>query len=395
MDNNISDTLPENPCIAVVVAAGRGNRAGGDKPKQYQLIASVPLIRLTIENLLKHPGIHGVCPVINPDDEMLFMAATEGLNLLPVVYGGHTRQESVFNGLREISDLAPEYVLIHDAARPFPSVGLVSRVIADLSDAEGAVPALRVVDTLKQGDENNVVTSTVSRDGLWRAQTPQGFRYELLMKAHTQFADENMTDDCAIAEAAGLRVTLVDGDERNIKVTTPEDFERACNLACRYETRTGMGYDVHRFCNGTSVQLCGICIPHDQALDGHSDADVGIHALCDALYGAIGDGDIGLHFPPTEEQWRGVSSDVFLSHAIERVRVLGARVVNVDVTLICERPAINPHRDHMRTCIAELLQVDISRVNIKATTTERLGFTGRKEGIAAQAVATVSVPVVL
>ncbi|MBT3558708.1 MAG: bifunctional 2-C-methyl-D-erythritol 4-phosphate cytidylyltransferase/2-C-methyl-D-erythritol 2,4-cyclodiphosphate synthase [Rhodospirillales bacterium] len=393
MDTNLSPQLPENPCIAVVVAAGRGMRAGGDVPKQYRAIGGVPLVRLTLESLIQHPGIHGVCAVIHPNDEALFEEATQGLALLPVVYGGATRQESVINGLRGIAALEPGQVLVHDGARPYPSPDLITRVLDGLSMAGGAVPALAVVDTLKRGNEDRIITATEPRDGLWRAQTPQGFNFAALLTAHEKFVGDEMTDDAAIAEAAGMRVILVDGEEQNIKVTTPEDFVRAERLANIYEPRSGMGYDVHRFCDGTSVQLCGVSIYHDRALEGHSDADVAMHALCDALYGAIGGGDIGLHFPPSDEQWRGASSEVFLSHAMERVRALGGRVANVDVTIICEDPKIGPHREAMRTRLAEITGMDIWRVNVKATTTERLGFTGRKEGIAAQAIATVMVPV--
>ncbi len=387
--------LPDNPCIAVVVAAGRGTRAGGEMPKQYQKIAGVPIVRMAIENLLNHPHIDAICPVIHRDDEELFAEATLGLTMLPVLYGGATRQESVCNGLAGIAHMNPDCVLIHDAARPCPSVELVSRVIDGLDSVDGVVPALPVIDTLKRGNDDNRVTATVSRDSLWRAQTPQGFRFELILDAHKQCAGQELTDDAAIAETAGLVVKIVEGDERNLKVTTPEDVTRVHELLHHHETRTGMGYDVHRFCDGNSVHICGVDIPHDKALLGHSDADVGMHALCDAIYGAIGEGDIGVHFPPSDEQWRNARSDVFLSHAAGLVRVTGGHIINVDVTIVCERPVINPHRDTMRARLADVLMIDVSRVSVKATTTERLGFTGRDEGIAAQAVATVSMPVTI
>ncbi len=395
-------------CIVIVVGAGRGSRAGEGLPKQYRTIGGETIVRRCLKAFLAHPDVSAVCPVIHSDDRDLFTQSASGLDVLPVVLGGDTRQSSVFNGLSAIAHLEPDYVLIHDAARPFVSQTMISAVIGALNDYPGAIPALRVVDTLKSsrtGDNQRLIDTTRSRDGLWRAQTPQGFRYGDIMSAHEQCASEpghsnKHSDDASIAESCGLDVVMVDGDERNIKLTTPADFERAETLfgqleiqrESQRETRTGMGFDVHRFCPGDHVILCGVDIPHDQSLAGHSDADVAMHALCDALYGCIGGGDIGAHFPPDQEKWRGVASKVFLLHAAQQVLDAGGTISNLDLTIICERPKIGPHREAMQGALAAILGLDASRINIKATTTERLGFTGRAEGIAAQAIATISLP---
>lgn len=395
-----TNTLPEGLCVAIIVAAGRGVRAGGEIPKQYQPVAGRPLVRVTMEKLAAHPGIDAICPVIAPQDRDLFhacmegMTGIEGVTVLPTVFGGAGRQESVLNGMRAIADSRPAHVVIHDAVRPFVPATLVSRVLEGLRDHDGVVPGLPVVDTLKRADDGGRVAATVARDGLWRAQTPQGFRFEPLMRAYNDVGGAlDMTDDASVAEAAGLDVVMVDGDERNFKITTADDFIRAEALPCQTETRLGSGFDVHRFCAGNRIRLCGVAIPFERALEGHSDADVGMHALCDALYGAMGAGDIGTHFPPADETWRDTASDVFLRHAAGLIRECGGRIINVDVTLICQRPAISPHREAMRQALADTLDVAVSRVSVKATTTERLGFTGREEGIAAQAVATIAVPV--
>jgi 2-C-methyl-D-erythritol 4-phosphate cytidylyltransferase / 2-C-methyl-D-erythritol 2,4-cyclodiphosphate synthase len=382
-------------CIALVVAAGRGSRFGPGAPKQYRLLVGKPILRRTLAAFVAHPSIDAVRAVIHADDHALYQQAVGTMLLLPPVEGGATRQDSVRMGLESLADEAPTSVLIHDAARPFVPPVVVDRVIAALRQWDGAIPALPVVDTLKRsgdaGDQR--IVGTVDRGGLWRAQTPQGFHFAAILDAHRRCAGLALTDDAAVAEHVGLRVALVAGDEDNLKVTTEEDLRRGERLLGDvYETRTASGFDVHRFCEGDQVMLCGVPIAHDRGLLGHSDADVGLHALTDALLGAIGAGDIGSHFPPSDPQWRGAPSDVFLRHAAALVADAGGHIVNVDVTLICERPKIGRHRAAMRQRIADLLQLSIARVSVKATTTEELGFTGRREGIAAQAIAALKLP---
>ncbi len=392
---------PPGVCAAIIVAAGSGLRAAGTVPKQYQSLLRSPMLRHTLRAFTEHLALDQVCVVVGAGHEDLFHAAADGLSVLPPVTGGDTRQESVLNGLKVLAESAPEKVLIHDGARPFPGSELISRVVDGLDHHTGVVPALPVVDTLKRSQRHDetgeeTVAGTVDRRALWRAQTPQGFRFSNLMAAYeTVEGALHMTDDSSIAEAAGLDVVLVAGDEMNLKVTTEQDFHHLEALMAEgevMETRTGMGYDVHRFDDGDGVHLCGVRIPFDRGLMGHSDADVGLHALCDALFGALGDGDIGAHFPPTDDTWKNAESHIFLDYAAKMVRERGGTIVNVDVTLICQKPAISPHRDTMRNVLAGIMGVDVSRVSIKATTTERLGFTGREEGIAAQAVATVRLP---
>ncbi|MDX9860544.1 MAG: bifunctional 2-C-methyl-D-erythritol 4-phosphate cytidylyltransferase/2-C-methyl-D-erythritol 2,4-cyclodiphosphate synthase [Rhodospirillales bacterium] len=377
-------------CIALVVAAGRGSRVGGDRPKQYQSLGGRPILRHSLETLHGHPTIDAVRVVIHPADRALYDEAAAGLELLRPADGGAERQDSVRLGLESLEGMAPDLVLIHDAARPFVDAALVSRVIAALNDHPGAIPAVPVIDTLKR-EIGGLAAGTVERAGLWRAQTPQGFRFAEILAAHRRFAGTGLTDDAAVAERAGLAVALVDGSEDNVKVTTPADFHRAESKGDG-EFRSGTGFDVHRFANGDHVMLCGVALPHEAGLAGHSDADVGLHALTDALLGAIADGDIGSHFPPTDPQWRGAASDIFLAHAGRLVADRGGRIVNVDVTLICEAPRVGPHRQAMRERIAAILGIAVGRVAVKGTTTERLGFAGRREGIAAQAAATVWLP---
>lgn len=379
-------------CIALVVAGGRGSRCGGDRPKQYQPLNGRPVLRHSLENLLNHPQIDAVRAVIHPDDRALYDEAATGLDLLAPVDGGPERQDSVRLGLESLQGMAPSLVLIHDAARPFVDSAVISRVIAALDRHAGAIPAVPVTDTLKRGDGSQIITGTIERTGLWRAQTPQGFRFADILAAHRRFAGVGLTDDAAVAEQAGLAVALVEGSEDNVKVTTPSDFRRAETSGALGEFRSGSGFDVHRFTAGDHVMLCGIKVPHEAGLAGHSDADVGLHALTDALLGAIGDGDIGSHFPPTDPQWRGAASDIFLAHAGRRVAQRGGRIINTDVTLICEAPRVGPHREIMRQRIADILGIDVARVSVKGTTTEKLGFTGRGEGIAAQAAACVWLP---
>jgi 2-C-methyl-D-erythritol 4-phosphate cytidylyltransferase/2-C-methyl-D-erythritol 2,4-cyclodiphosphate synthase len=377
----------------VVVAAGKGERAGGAVPKQYAPLLGKPILRWTLEAFARHPKVSMIQVAIGTADHALYEKTTEGLDLLPVLAGGATRQHSVMHGLEALAHRRPDYVLIHDAARPLISAKVIDNVIAALeAGADGAVPHVAVADTLRKQVDGKWVT--VPRDGLLRAQTPQGFRFGAIFEAHRKFAKENLTDDMALAEMAGLNVVAVAGEDGNMKVTNPEDFALAeAHLRARLgESRTGMGYDVHRFCDGDHIWLCGIKVPHDHGLEGHSDADAGLHALTDAILGAIGEGDIGQHFPPTDERWRGAPSWKFLDHANSLVAAKGGAVVHCDITIICERPKVGPHREAMRAKVAEILKLDIGRVSIKATTTEGLGFEGKREGLAAQAAATVRMP---
>lgn len=391
---------------ALIVAAGRGRRFGGTLPKQYATLAGVPLLRHSLAAFAAYPAVAEVRAVIHPDDRALYDAAAAGLGLAEPVAGGASRQESVLRGLESLAGMAPDRVLIHDGARPFVSAAVIDRVIAALAESPGAIAALPVVDTLKEGaagkeGAGDRVAGTRARAGLWAAQTPQGFRYQEILAAHRRAAGEELTDDAAVAERAGLAVALVEGSRENMKVTSQDDLRaaerwlRGAQDTALYETRVGQGFDVHAFGPGDQVTLCGIRIPHDAGLVGHSDADVGLHALTDAILGALGAGDIGSHFPPSDPQWRGAESGRFLVHARDLVTAAGGRLLHLDVTLICERPKIGPHRDAMVARIAGLLDLPAGRVSVKATTTEKLGFTGRGEGIAAQAVATIALPPVL
>lgn len=373
----------------IIVAAGRGQRFGSGTPKQYLEVCGQTLIRHAVAAFAAHPAIDAVLPVIHPDDADALGKALDGLDYLPPVAGGAERQQSVLNGLEALTSFAPDKVLVHDAARPMISAALIDRVLLALDTSDGVIPALQVVDTLKRADASGLITDTVSREGLWRAQTPQGFGFDALLTAHRSVAGQTLTDDAAVMEAAGHRVALVVGDENNIKVTTPDDLVRMETIMAesskRPSFRIGSGYDVHRLGPGDHVTLLGVVIPHHQSLIGHSDADVALHAVTDAIFGALADGDIGSHFPPTDERWRGAASDRFLTYAAERMRGAGWDVENIDVTIICERPKIGPHRESMRSRLAEILETDRSRISVKATTTEKLGFTGREEGIAAEA----------
>jgi 2-C-methyl-D-erythritol 4-phosphate cytidylyltransferase / 2-C-methyl-D-erythritol 2,4-cyclodiphosphate synthase len=379
-------------CVALVVAAGRGTRAGGALPKQYRQLGGRAVLRWSLERFRSHPRIGAVRAVIHPDDRALYDDAALGLDLLPPVHGGASRQESVRLGLESLTNIKPRTVLIHDAARPFIDDATITRTIEALAQAPGAIVALPVADTIKRG-ENGQVAGTVDRAGLWRAQTPQGFRFEDILAAHRAATGAELSDDAAVAERAGLFVALVPGSEMNTKLTSEDDLRRAALFAgAAAETRVGTGFDVHAFGPGDHVWLCGIKVPHTQALIGHSDADVALHALTDAILGAIGAADIGAHFPPSDPRWRGAASDKFLTHAISLLAARGGAVVHADVTIICERPKVGPHRAAMVARLAAILGVDPSRCSVKATTTEGLGFTGRGEGIAAQAVATVRLP---
>lgn len=383
-------------CTALIVAAGRGSRFGGPLPKQYALLAGKPVLRHTLEAYRSTPEITGLQVVIAPGDESHYRSATDCLDLPAPVIGGASRQQSVLNGLEALAGEAPDLVAIHDAARPFVRPVDIAACLAAVMapGVEGAVLGVRLADTIKRTDAGGAVSETVPRANLWRAQTPQVFRYAPLLKAHRDAAALGaaeataLTDDAAVAERAGLKVVMVDGSEENRKITTAEDLARGVAM----ESRTAFGFDVHGFGPGNAVMLGGISIPHTQTLAGHSDADVALHALTDAVLGTIGAGDIGKHFPPSDPQWRGMSSDRFLRHAVGLLAARGGRIVHLDLTLVCEAPRIGPHRDAMVASIARIAGIDPDRVSVKATTTEGLGFTGRREGIAAQAVATVELP---
>jgi 2-C-methyl-D-erythritol 4-phosphate cytidylyltransferase / 2-C-methyl-D-erythritol 2,4-cyclodiphosphate synthase len=374
------------PRIAVlIVAAGKGARAGIELPKQYERLGGVPMLRRTVQAFGGYP----VQVVIGPGQEALAAGVLAGLDLPASVPGGATRQESVRLGLEALAKDAPDFVLIHDAARPLISRKVTEAVVKALqAGADGALPMVAASDTLRRRDADGRWT-LVSRDGLYRAQTPQGFVYDKILRAHRDHAKEDVTDDVALAELAGLKVEMVEGEEKNIKVTRKEDFALAESLLGSGDVRTASGYDVHKFTDGDHIMLCGLKIAHTHALEGHSDADVGLHAITDALLGTIGEGDIGQHFPPTDERWRGAPSWKFLDHAANLVAAKGGTINHVDLTIICERPKVGPHRDAMKAKIAEILKIAPDRVSVKATTTEGLGFTGRREGIAAQATATV------
>jgi 2-C-methyl-D-erythritol 4-phosphate cytidylyltransferase/2-C-methyl-D-erythritol 2,4-cyclodiphosphate synthase len=376
---------------AVVVAAGAGLRAGPGEPKAWRSLGGRPIVRWSVEGLLS-AGAREIVVVVARDRLSQVDEALAGLANWRAVTGGKTRAESVQAGLAAVAAGRNQPVLIHDAARPFVTREHVERLLAALDVSDGAIPVLPVPDTLKRGDA--LVDETVSRDGLWRAQTPQAFRAGKLKAAYRIWpAGEEPTDDASVMERAGGSVAMVPGDPLLMKLTYPQDFLMAEQLAgARRIVRMGQGIDAHRFGPGDVVWLCGVRIQHDLGLVGHSDADCGLHALTDAVLGAIADGDIGEHFPPSDPQWKGASSDRFLIHAVNRVGAVGGRILNADVTLICERPKIRPHRDAMRARIAELLGLPVHRVSVKATTTEGMGFTGREEGLMAQAVVAVECP---
>jgi 2-C-methyl-D-erythritol 4-phosphate cytidylyltransferase/2-C-methyl-D-erythritol 2,4-cyclodiphosphate synthase len=382
---------------AVVVAAGRGVRAGGNVPKQYRELAGEPVIRSSLALFAWHGQIGAVQAVIHPGDRSSYDAAAKGLRLLAPVPGGATRQASVRAGLEALSERPPDIVLVHDAARPFCSAELVSRAIVACGATGAAIPALEVTDTIKRVDADGHVAGTVDRAHLRAVQTPQAFKFPALLEAHHRAAKEgrdDFTDDAALAEWAGIKVATFPGESGNVKLTTDEDFAKAeaRRIASLADLRLGNGFDVHAFGDGDHVWLGGIKIPHERGLTGHSDADVALHALVDAILGALADGDIGKHFSPNDPRWRGAASDQFLKFAVERVTKRGGRIAHLDVTIVCEAPRIGPHRDAMRKRIAEIAEMSIERVAVKATTSEQLGFTGRKEGIAAMATATVRLP---
>jgi 2-C-methyl-D-erythritol 4-phosphate cytidylyltransferase / 2-C-methyl-D-erythritol 2,4-cyclodiphosphate synthase len=378
---------------ALILAAGRGSRAPGPVPKQYALLGVDSAVARTVAVMLEQPAIDLVQVVIAAADAALYAQAvrTADPRLLPAVAGGATRQQSALNGLIALERQAPDRVLIHDGARPYLTAHLIGRVLAALSHSPAATAAVPLTDSLKRADAHGQVAASIDRAGLWRAQTPQGFAFSQILTAHRGAAGHtHMSDDAAVAEWAGLAVALVPGSEQNRKLTTAEDLAMAnAPRAALPEVRTGLGFDVHRFAAGDHVWLCGLAIPHTQGLAGHSDADVALHALTDALLGALAQGDIGQLFPDSDPRWKGAPSHLFASEAARRVRLSGAQVSNVDVTVICEAPRIGPHREAMRERIAQILGIELARVGVKATTTETLGFTGRREGIAALATATL------
>lgn len=396
-----STTQKKSGVGVVIVAAGRGERAGQvDGPKQYRKIGSQAVIARTVRAFLDHPAIGPIVAVIHPDDHALIEEALgSDLDRIAVVPGGATRQDSVRLGLLALRQQAPPSVLIHDAARPFVDAETIGRTIDALDDATGALPALAVSDTIKRETSGQVV-ETVPRNGLYAAQTPQGFPYAAILAAHEKAYAHGLsgfTDDAAVAEWVGLPVRLVQGSPDNVKLTWARDIAMADRRLSSASTafpdvRTGNGYDVHSFEPGDHVMLCGVRIAHGRKLSGHSDADVGLHALTDALLATCGAGDIGTHFPPSDLQWKGAASRIFVQHAAALVRSRGGRIANADVTLICEAPKIGPYRKEMTTAIAEMLGVSADRVSIKATTNEKLGFVGREEGIAAIATASVVYP---
>ena len=377
--------------IALIVAAGRAQRMHGKTPKQYMNLGGKSILRWALEPLANHPRLDGVRVVIHRDDRELYDLAVQGLELMDPVEGGKNRQNSVMNGLESLTGTPPQIVLIHDAARPFIQLELVNRILAALETATAVVPALPVVDSLKKVEKGSV-NKTVSRNNLWLAQTPQAFYFQDILAAHRSSVGLDLTDDAAIAELAGVNVAIINGSEGNYKITTKNDFSRAqselrSNIP---QVRVGTGIDVHRFGPGNHVTLCGVRIPFRAGLKGHSDGDVGLHAIVDALLGAIGAGDIGHYFPSTDKRWKNADSKIFLIEAAEKIRKLGGGIINVDVTIICNQPRISDFNPAMERQIAKFLDIPVNRINVKGTTTDGLGFTGRGEGIAAQAVATIN-----
>jgi 2-C-methyl-D-erythritol 4-phosphate cytidylyltransferase/2-C-methyl-D-erythritol 2,4-cyclodiphosphate synthase len=382
------------PNIALIVSAGSGSRAGSDIPKQFREIGGKALLAYSVDAFAAHPAIDGMVLVIGEGQEAAVRAALGNRSTPPLVTGGATRKDSVRAGLDYLArNGAPRTVLIHDAARPFLSARIIDDLLSKLTAYEGAVPTLPVSDTLVRFD--GTMGDTVSREHIYRVQTPQAFVFDAVLAAHRLWPEaQEATDDAQMVRDTGHEVTIVPGDIMLEKITRAEDFERAEALLAQQPriSRTGMGFDVHRLEEGEALWLGGILVPHSQGLSGHSDADVAIHALVDAILGALAEGDIGSHFPPSDPQWRGASSDRFLAFAAERVAARGGLIDHVDLTIICEAPKIGPHRDAMRARLAEIMGIPLGQVSVKATTTERLGLTGRGEGIAAQAVATIRLP---
>jgi len=384
--------------VALIVAAGHGTRMSGEIPKQFRILADKSVLSHAVQPFIDHEDIDHVLVVINEDFEDRFDGIRDSIldpdnKLLAPVHGGANRADSTLNGLLALHAYTPSLVLIHDAARPFISEAVISRVVNSLEIEDGTVPTLPAVDAMRRADESGILGEPIARDGIRRAQTPQGFRFSTLLPimeaAHADGRLAALSDEAEALITAGRRVASVEGDPMNFKLTIPEDFTMAERLLAQPDIRTGQGYDVHAFGEGDHVILCGIKIPHDRGLAGHSDADVGLHTITDALLGAVAEGDIGRHFPPSDPQWKGTDSAVFLQRAVEIVTGRGYAISNIDLTLICEEPKVTPHAPAMIARVAEICDLDPARVSIKATTSERLGFAGRREGIAATAVATV------
>lgn len=377
----------------LIVAAGRGQRVGGKLPKQYISVGGKVILRRAIEAFITAPSVDLIQTVIHENDHELYQKATMGLAILAPADGGNTRQQSVMKGLQALGSYEPDLVLIHDAARPFVTPEQIENIITKAVQHGAVIPVLPVTDTVKTIEGNRII-STIDRATLAHAQTPQAFRFKLIFMAHRKREGQEMTDDSAVAESCGIQVLTVTGDKGNFKITTGEDIKKAEYMLNRNLTdiRSGLGFDVHAFETGDHVILGGVAIPHDRRLKGHSDADVALHALTDALLGAIGAGDIGSHFPPDDDRWKGAASDIFLKHAAKLLADKGGVIANIDLTIICEAPKITPHCEAIRSNISDILDLETSRVSLKATTTEKLGFTGRREGIAAQAIVTVRLP---
>lgn len=393
--------------IALIVAAGSGERLSGDTPKQYLPLNGKPILRHSVGAFSNHPQIDAVRVVYNPEYQALYNNAVGDLHTLPPVAGGKTRQESVRLGLLSLAQHSPQKILIHDAARPLVDARIISDIINTLDTTNAVIPTLPIGDTIKNC-ENGKITNTIPREKLMLAQTPQGFDYKEILEAHKTLnsepsiansKDNNLplfTDDASLFEHLNKEVKFIAGSQNNFKITTKSDLQRAENIMRNNtETRVGMGFDAHKYCapkhQPNYIMLCGVQVPHEFSLEGHSDADVGLHAAVDAILGAIAAGDIGTHFPPSDNKWKGAYSSIFLAHAAKLAGEYGAQIVNIDLTIICERPKLLPHRDKMCETIAKILGIEKSRVSVKATTTEGMGFTGRKEGIAAQAIVSVRV----
>ncbi|MEQ1705227.1 MAG: bifunctional 2-C-methyl-D-erythritol 4-phosphate cytidylyltransferase/2-C-methyl-D-erythritol 2,4-cyclodiphosphate synthase [Rickettsiales bacterium] len=396
--------MPENrkkpKTIALLVAAGHSERMGGGVPKPYLNLGSESILQRTVKAFLAHSDIDGVRVVIRREHHPYYRKAIGGLTIIPCVIGGSSRQESVRLGLESLAEHKPDRVLVHDIARPLVSRALISRVLAGLNKHQAVIPVIAINDTIKRV-ENGMVAGTIERAGVVQVQTPQAFDYKMLVDAHKQAIGKELTDDAAVCELAGIKIFTVDGENENFKITNAEDLKRMeTNLIMNSETRVGIGYDVHVLAEHDvetpviqqNIKLCGVKIPFSHYLVGHSDADVGLHAIVDAILGAISAQDIGAHFPPTDPKWQGADSERFLLHAYGLLKNRGGELVNIDVTLICERPKISVHRETMIEHIANILKIEKHRISVKATTTEKLGFAGRSEGVAAQAVATVRLP---
>ncbi len=381
-------------CVALIVAAGTGERFGGDIPKQYQDLAGSPILRRAVLAFLNHPRIGHVQVVINPQHRDLYDEAVAGLDLPAPVIGGVSRQDSVRLGLEALQKNKPLTVLIHDAARPLIDEPTISAVCDALLEHKAVIAAKPLVDTLKRGLDG-IVQATIARENLWQAHTPQGFHFDTILAAHQKVKGQALTDDAAVAEQVGLEVALIHSNPDNMKLTNPDDLDRARRLLgmnALHDIRTASGFDVHRLIPGNQITICGHTFAHDQSLEGHSDADVGLHAITDAILGTFGAGDIGMHFPPSDAKWKGADSTRFLQYAVDLLQQRGGSIGHVDLTIMCERPKIGPQRDAMQKRLCELLKLSPDRVSVKATTTERLGFTGRGEGIAAQAIVTSRFP---